>query len=161
MLEAGDGLDMRPGNWQQYDNIFGMKNIYKEIDAVSSKGMDTKYFYINDGGEEEILLDISSRSVEEDDIDEDGKTELIVYLSGNAMGIYDFVGEQITYMDINKKLQCSSSEFISNMSNVKHEYKKCIVASFKNEDGTFRREVYRYSDNELTYVCPFSNELLM
>jgi hypothetical protein len=161
MIEAGDGLDMRPGSWQPYDNIFGMKNVYKQIEHVTSKGMETKYFYINDAGEEEILLDISSRSVEENDIDEDGKTELVVYQPGNSMGIYDFVNGQITYTDINETLQCSSSGFIANMSNVRHEYEKCIEAGFKNEDGTFRSEVYRYSDNELIYIGPFSDELLM
>lgn len=163
MIEAGDGLDMRPGSWLPYDNIFGMPNICKEINDVTPKGMNTRYFYINDAGEEKVLLDINARSVEEKDIDEDGMTELVVYLAGStqSIGIYDFVHEEITYMNINEKLQCHSSEYMGNMGNLKGEYRNCIEARFLNKDGTLRSEVYRFSNNELTYVSPFSNDLLM
>lgn len=145
-----------------YD-IFGKKDIFKEIDNVTSKGMDTKYFYINDSGEEETLLDIHSRSVEEKDIDNDGMTELVVYLTGNiqAIGVYDFVDGAISFIDINAALQCYYSEFAGNMGNIKHEYVNYIEATFKNEDGTERSEVYRVTDNQLTYVCPFPDKLIM
>jgi hypothetical protein len=162
-IEAGDSMDYRPGAWSPYSDIFGKKNIYKEIDNVTSDGMDTKYFYINDAGEEETLLDIHSRSVEEKDIDSDAITELVVYLTGDtqAIGVYDFVDGVISYLDIDQTLQCSYSEFVGNMGNISREYENCIKATFKNEDGTERAEVYSLKDNILTYVCPFSDKLIM
>jgi len=163
MIEVADGFDHMPGIDINEKEILGITGVIKETSNMSGKGANYKYIYMNEAGEEEILIDLYARSFYEVDLDNDGITELIVYLQGNmqSIRIYDVVEDEFSYIDVDEKLGSYWSSGLESMGNLKREYKNYILAGFQNDDGTTRREVYKAVNNELIYVGPFSDEMLM
>ncbi len=164
MMEIVDGIDFIPGKDISSQEILGRYGVFKESNNISAKGQNISYILQKKNGEEEPLIDFYARSVYEEDIDDDGITEVLVYLPGGdffKIGIYDFIDGKTSYIDVNEKTGSYYSTGMENMANLKPEYKKCIEVGFTNEDGTKRTEIYKVKDNELIYVCPFTNEVLM
>ncbi len=124
---------------------------------MSSKGADIKYIFTNKSGEEEILLDIYARSVYQADLDDDGITELMVYMPGKmqSIRIYDRVDGEISYIDVNEKLGSMASYGMEDMSGYQREYENCLIAIFQNDDGKQRMDIYKVENNELKYVGLF------
>lgn len=165
MIAVEHGDDYVPGIDIGSNNLFGIQGVLRETDKVSSKGMAIHYFYTNDVGKEITLLELYARSTYEVDIDDDGITELVVYLTNDknrqSLGIYDMVNRQISYIDVNEKMGCQWSSGLENYSNLKPEYKKCIEIGYEKDDDFHKSGLYKVLDNELIYVCPFSNAVLM
>ncbi len=158
MIEVKEGSDYMPGSDIEKSNILGVTGVIKEVSNMSSKGAEIKYIFTNKSGEEEILLDIYARSVYEADLDGDGITELMVYLPGEmqSIRIYDRVDGEISYIDVNEKLESLASFGMEDMSGYQREYENCLLAIFQNEDGGQRMEVYKVINNELIHVGLFT-----
>ncbi|PKM58455.1 MAG: hypothetical protein CVU98_00765 [Firmicutes bacterium HGW-Firmicutes-3] len=165
MIAVEEGFDYIPGIDIENSNILGIQGVLREVDNISSKGMNIHYFYTDSDGEEITLINIYARSTYEVDIDDDGIIELMVYLNNEedwqSIGIYDVVNGEISYIDVNKKMGCKWSRGEENCANIKPEYKKCIEIGFERDDDTYRSGLYRVVDNELFYICPFSDDVLM
>ncbi len=148
--------------WRNYEDVFGMDNVYKENNMVGHRG-SAVYFNEDADGNEQVLLTIENCATEEIDIDEDGITEIIAYKAGKtkAVVIYDYDGntESISALDLCEKLGANWSEYMGNAANVRSEYSKCVEAGFYEADGTTRTEVYSVKDNLLTYIGPYSQEM--
>jgi len=148
--------------WRSYEDIFGMKNVFKENNMIGHRGNIT-YFYDDAAGNEQVLLKMENCATEEIDIDDDGITEIIAYKAGKmrTIDIYDYNAdtETIMHLDICEALGASWSGYMGNAANVRNEYAKCIEAGFYETDGTTRTEVYSVRDNILTYIGPYSHEM--
>jgi len=77
--------------WSNYEDVFGMDNVYKENNMVGHSG-SVVYFYDDADGNEQVLLTIENCATKEIDIDEDGITEIIAHKAGKtkAVVIYDY-----------------------------------------------------------------------
>lgn len=146
---------------EQESETIGIDDWNKEILSDKPKDTHVRYFIVNEDGTEETVLDVYAMT-EEHDLDSDGVLEIVVYIPGEKrnIGVYDMINGELKYMDVSSELGASWSEFMGNMANLQREYSNYIQAGFET-GGTKRYEVYQYKDNELIYVCPFDDSLLM
>lgn len=149
--------------WRNYEDIFGMKDVFKEDNMIGHTG-NIIYFYDAAAGNEQVLLKVENCATEEIDIDDDGITEIVAYYSVDnwqAMDIYDYdpAADTILRLDVREALGAVSAGYMGNAANVKYEYSRCISAGFKGSDGKDRLEVYSVKDNILTYIGPDTQEM--
>lgn len=148
--------------WRNYEDIFGMKDVFKENNMLGQSG-NIVYFYNDAAGDEQVLLQAENCSTEEIDVDDDGITEIIAYKAGpvKAVDIYDYDQntQAILHLDVCKELGADWSEYMGNAANVKPEYAKCIEAGFYGEDAADRIELYSVKDNILTYIGPYGRDM--
>lgn len=156
VADQSDGI-----NQDQESETIGIYGWNKEILNDKPKDTHVRYFIVNDDGTEETVLDVYAMT-EEHDLDGDGLLEIVVYIPGEKrnIGVYDMINGELNYMDVSSKLGASWSEYMGNMANLQREYSNYIEAGFES-GSTKRYEVYQYKDNELIYVCPFDDSLLM
>ncbi|QNK60301.1 hypothetical protein [Paenibacillus sp. PAMC21692] len=157
--EVAKGINDMPSQDLNRDNILGQTGVLKETNESSPKGAHFTYLYTDEAGEEEILLELYARNIDEIDLDEDGITELVVLMPGPLMSarIYDLVDGKISYIDVNEVLGSNWSSSLNGVGNVKREYLKGIQAGFENEDGSSRIEVYSFKDLQPIYIAPLSD----
>ena len=91
------------------------------------------------------------------DLEGDGSYEGLVWLSRNnrtGLVIYGVWEGQLHRIDVNETLGCSASNYAGLIANLPAEYQSLIVAY--TDDGA---DLYRYTQGELSYVCPLSEAL--
>lgn len=155
MIEVLDGLDS-PRAWHGYDAPFGIEELHWEY-LNDEAQTHMHYFVENEDGSETTMLDIHG-TTEHHDLDGDGAAEILVYLGdGNkqGIGIYDMVGEELIFVDVNQTLGCAWSSYMGNIGNLQNdEYRTCIKVGMESGQSG---DVYSYSDGVLTYECAFAD----
>lgn len=141
--------------------LTGIDDWNKEVVSDKPGKTHVRYYTLKEDGNEETVLDVFAMT-EEHDLDDDGYSEIIVYLPGEKrnIGIYDLISGELVYIDVSKELGATWSEYMGNIANLRREHSDDIEVGFEN--GNVKSyEVYCYKNNELVYLCPFDDSLLM
>lgn len=168
-IKAADALDTSREWNTENSGALGDDTIHIEM----PDGFTTRIFRENaDGSEEELRY--FKGSAESAELDGDRLSELVCFESDSGyrnIVILDMIDKKITETDVNKTLECRSSDYAGLIGNLKSEYRNCISAVFEGalaESGTAasstaggqtKNTLYDYKDGELSYRCPLEEAL--
>lgn len=159
MIEIANSLDA-PRNWYVPEPILGQDNLFCEILSDKPGESHVQYFLVKDNGEEEVLLDIKNAWPQSIDLDDDGKTEIIVQYTENNqynnVGIYYWNEAQLEYIDVNKELADEEFEhrrsyYSEVASNEQSQYQYSIQCIEERLDGRKQKEKYVFEEGKL--IC--------